>query len=81
MSEFGNVRKIRRLVRSQRVAGGQSAFALLLSKHPSIDLIVVANAEDDVDHIFDKAFIPSSIVADRLEHSSKVDEKVLEEEP
>jgi hypothetical protein len=69
------------LVRLQLIAGAQSAFALLLSKHPAIDLIAVANAEGDVDHLFDKAFIPSSIVADRLERSSKVDEKVLEEEP
>jgi hypothetical protein len=80
MSEFGNVRKIRRLVRSQLVAGAQSSFALLLSKHPVIDLMVVANSDGDVGHLFDKVLIPSTIVADRLEHSSKVGEKVMEEE-
>jgi hypothetical protein len=78
MYEFGNVRKIRRLVRSQLVAGAQSAFALLLSKHPAIDLMTVANADGDVGHLFDKVLIPSTIVSDRMEHSSKVGEKVLE---
>jgi hypothetical protein len=80
MSEFGNIRKIRRLVRSQLVAGAQSAFALLLSKHPVIDLMAVANADGDVGHLFERAHIPSTIVTDRLEQSSKVGEKVLEGE-
>jgi hypothetical protein len=62
------------------IAGAQSAFSLLLAKHPAIDLIAVVNAEGDVNHLFDKAFIPSCIVADKLEHNSKVDEKIAEEE-
>jgi hypothetical protein len=78
MSEYCNSRKIRRLVHSQLVAGAQSAFALLVSKHPAIDLMTVTNADGDVGHLFDKVLIPSTIVADRLEHSSKVGEKVLE---
>jgi hypothetical protein len=70
------------LVRAQLVAGAQSAFTLLLSKHPSVDLMAIANADGDVGHLFAKAHIPSTIVIDRLEHSSKVIEeaRVLEEE-
>jgi hypothetical protein len=79
MSEFGNIRKIRRLIRSQVIAGAQSVFALVLEKHPTIDLMAVVNAEGDVNHIFDTAFIPSCIVVDKLEHNSKVDEKIAEE--
>jgi hypothetical protein len=79
MSEFGNIMKIRRLIRSQVIAGAQSAFALLLAKHPTIDLMAVVNAEGDVNHLFDTTFIPSCIVADKLEHNSKVDEKIAEE--
>jgi hypothetical protein len=52
MSEFGNAKKIQSLVREQLVAGAQSAFALLLSNHPSIDLMAIANADGDVRHIF-----------------------------
>jgi hypothetical protein len=82
MSEFSNVRKIRSLVLAQLVAGAQSAFALLLSKHPSIDLMAIANADGDVGHLFAKAHIPSTIVVDRMEQNSKVVEeaRVLEGE-
>jgi hypothetical protein len=42
--------------------------------------MAVANANGDVGHLFKKAHIPSTIVADTLQHSSKVGEKVLEGE-
>jgi hypothetical protein len=41
--------------------------------------MTVVNAEGDVSHLFDTAFIPSCIVADKLERNSKVDEKIAEE--
>ena len=82
MSKFSNVKKIRGLIRAQLIAGAKSAFALVLSKHPSADLMAIANSDGNVGHIFAKTQIPATIVIDRLEDSSKVIEeaRILEEE-
>ncbi|KAK1683864.1 hypothetical protein QYE76_044712 [Lolium multiflorum] len=52
------------------------------NKHPSADLMAIANADDDVGHLFAKAHIPATIVIERLEDSTKAVEeaKIPEEE-
>jgi hypothetical protein len=75
MSKFSNVKKIQSLIRSQLIAGAKSAFALVLSRHPSANLMAIANADGNVGHIFAMAKIPAAIAIDRLEHGSKVDEE------
>jgi hypothetical protein len=82
MSKFSNTKKIRGLIRAQLIAGAKSAFALVLSKHPSADLMAIANADGNIGHLFSKTQIPAAIIIDRLEDSSRVikEARILEEE-
>ena len=73
MSKFSNAKKVRKLVRCQLLAGAESAFAFVLSQHPSLDLMAIANADGDVSRFYTSVKVPASIVIDRLEDSSKVD--------
>ena len=75
MSKFGNVKKIQSLIRTQLIAGAEAAFALVLSRHPSANLMAIANADGNIGHLFAKAKIPAAIVIERLEDSSKADEE------
>jgi hypothetical protein len=75
MSKFSNVKKIQSLIRSQLIAGAETAFALVLSRYPSTNLMAIANADGNVGYLFVKAKIPAAIAIDRLEDSSKVDDE------
>jgi hypothetical protein len=75
MSKFSNTRKIRGLIRAQLIAGAKSAFALVLLRHPSADLMEIANTDGDVGPLFPKTEIPATIVIERLEDSSKAVEE------
>jgi hypothetical protein len=74
MSKFSNVKKVQSLIRAQVIAGAETAFALLLSRHPSTDLMAIANADGNVVHLFAKAKISADIAIERLEDSSKADD-------
>jgi hypothetical protein len=74
-SEFGNVKKIKSLIRTQLIAGAEIAFALVLSKHPSANLMAIANADGNVGLLYSKARVPAVIAIERLEGSSKVNEE------
>jgi hypothetical protein len=76
MSKFGNAKKIQSLIRAQLIAGAETAFALVLSKHPSTDLMVIANADGKVGRFYPIVKVPTSIAIERLEDSSKVDDEV-----
>jgi hypothetical protein len=76
MSKFSNVKKIQSLIRSQFIAGAETAFALVLLRHPSTNLMAIANADGNVGHLFAKAKIPAAIAIERLEDSSKVGDEV-----
>lgn len=73
MSKFSNAKKVRKLVHSQLLAGAESAFAFVLSKHPSLNLMEIANADGDVSRFYPAVKVPASIIIERLEDSSKVD--------
>lgn len=73
---FKNAKKVRELVRNQLLAGAESAFAFVLSQHPSLDLMAIANADGDVSQFYPAVKIPASIVIDRLEDSTEVDDPV-----
>jgi hypothetical protein len=75
MSKFRNAKKIQSLIRAQLIAGAKTTFALVLLKHPSVDLMAIANADGNVGHLFAMAKIPDAIAIDRLEDSSKVDDE------
>jgi hypothetical protein len=73
---FKNAKKLRELVRNQLLAGAESAFAFVLSQHPSLDLMAIANADGDVSQFYPAVKVPASIVIDRLEDSTEVDDPV-----
>jgi hypothetical protein len=76
MSKFSNAKKVRKLIRAQLLAGAESAFAFVLSKHLSLNLMAIANADGDVSQFYPAVKVPTSIVIERLEDSSKVDVQV-----
>jgi hypothetical protein len=73
MSKFSNAEKVRNLVRSQLLAGAETAFAFVLTQHPSLDLESIAKADVDINQYFPAARDPASIVVARLEISSEAD--------
>jgi hypothetical protein len=76
MSKFSNAKNVRSLIHAQLLAGTEIAFALVLSKHPSANLMAIANADGDVNRLYPAVKVPASIVIERLENSSKVDAPV-----
>ncbi|KAK1684965.1 hypothetical protein QYE76_045813 [Lolium multiflorum] len=75
MSEFGNAKKIRDLVRAQVFAGARFALALVLARYPSANLLAIANAVGDFDTLYPKVLLPTNIIVDKLEEYSKVPEE------
>ena len=75
MSEFGNTKKIRDLVRAQLFAGARFTLALVLVRYPSANLLAIANAVGDLEPLYPKVVLPSNIIVDRLEESSKTSEE------
>ncbi|KAK1665018.1 hypothetical protein QYE76_053177 [Lolium multiflorum] len=75
MSEFGNAKKIRDLVRAQVFAGARFTLALVLARYPSANLLTIANAVGDLETLYPKALLPANIIVDRLEKDSKVPEE------
>ena len=71
MSNFRNAERVRALVRSQLLAGAETAFTFVLSQHPSLDLEVIAKADGNVSQCFPAVRVPASIVVARLEISSE----------
>jgi hypothetical protein len=63
------------LIRTQLIAGAEVAFALVLSRHPSANLMAIANADGNVGNLFSKTKVPAAIAIERLEDSSKVNEE------
>jgi hypothetical protein len=76
MSKFSNTRKIRSLIRAQLIAGAKAAFALVLVRHPSADLVTIANADGDLKPVYLMVEVPAAIVIERLEESSTATEEV-----
>jgi hypothetical protein len=58
-------------VQSQLLAGAETAFAFVLTQHPSLDLELIAKAYAHVNQYFPVVRHPTSIIADRLEVSSE----------
>jgi hypothetical protein len=54
MSEFSNTKKIQNLVRAQLIAGAKAVFALVISFHPSADLLAIANAVGELGPLYPK---------------------------
>jgi hypothetical protein len=52
ISNFGNAKRVRELVRFQLLAGAESGFAFVLSQHPSLDLIATTQADGNINQIF-----------------------------
>jgi hypothetical protein len=73
MSNFRNTEKVRELVRNQLLAGAESAFAFVLSQHPSLDLEAIAQDDGNISQYFLVVKTPASIVVARLENSTEVD--------
>jgi hypothetical protein len=71
MSKFINAKKVRGLVRTQLLAGDESAFAFVLSQHPLLDLEAIARADGNISQYFPAVKNPASMVAARLEISSE----------
>jgi hypothetical protein len=71
MSNFRNAERVRALVRIQLLAGAETAFAFVLSQHPSLDLEAIAKADADVSRYFPIVRDPASIIVARLEVSSE----------
>jgi ABC-type transport system involved in cytochrome bd biosynthesis fused ATPase/permease subunit len=75
MSEFGNTKKIRDLVRGQVFAGARFTLALVLARYPSANLLAIANAVGDLETLYPKVLLPANIIVDKLEKDSKVPEE------
>jgi hypothetical protein len=75
MSEFGNAKKIRDLVRAQVFAGARFTLALVLARYPSANLLAIANAVGDLETLYPKVLLPANIIVDKLEEYSKVPEE------
>ena len=75
MSEFSNTKKIRDLVLAQLFAGARLTLALVLVRYPSADLLAIANAVGDLEPLYPKVELPSNIIVNRLEESSKASEE------
>jgi hypothetical protein len=75
MSKFSNAKKVQSHIRAQPIARAETAFALVLSKHPSANLMAIANADGNVGHLFAQAKIPAAIAIEMLEDSSKADDE------
>jgi hypothetical protein len=73
---FKNAKKVRELVHNQLLAGAESAFAFVLSQHPSLDLMAIANADGDISQFYPAVKITTSIVIDWLEDNTEVDDPV-----
>jgi hypothetical protein len=75
MSEFGNAKKIRDLVRAQVFAGARFTLALVLARYLSASLLSIANATGDLEALYPKVLLPVNIIVDKLEEYSKVPEE------
>jgi hypothetical protein len=75
MSEFGNAKKIRDLVRAQVFAGARFTLALVLARYPSASLLSIANATGDLEALYPRVLLPANIIVDRLEEDSRVPEE------
>ncbi|KAK1680317.1 hypothetical protein QYE76_041165 [Lolium multiflorum] len=51
MSEFGNAKKVRDLVRAQVFAGAKFTLALVLARYPSAGLLSIANVTGDLEAV------------------------------
>ncbi|KAK1605403.1 hypothetical protein QYE76_029076 [Lolium multiflorum] len=71
MSEFGNTKKIRDLVRAQVFAGARFTLALVLARYPSASLLSIANATGDLETLYPKVLLPANMIVDKLEKDSK----------
>ncbi|KAK1617126.1 hypothetical protein QYE76_022643 [Lolium multiflorum] len=75
MSEFGNTKKIRDLVRAQVFAGARFTLALVLARYPSANLLSIANATGDLETLYPKVLLPANMIVDKLEKDSKAPEE------
>ncbi|KAK1597021.1 hypothetical protein QYE76_016424 [Lolium multiflorum] len=75
MSEFGNAKKVRDLVRVQVFAGAKFTLALVLARYPSAGLLSIANVTGDLEVLYPKVLLPANMIVDRLEKDSKVPEE------
>jgi hypothetical protein len=71
MSNFKNSERVRALVRSQLLAGAETALAFVLSQHPLLDLEAIAKSDGNVSQYFAAVRDPASILVARLEISSE----------
>ena len=75
MSEFGNTKKIRDLMRAQVFAGARFTLALVLARYPSANLLSIANATGDLETLYPKVLLPANMIVDKMEKDSKVPEE------
>lgn len=71
MSNFRNTERVRTLVRSQLLAGAETTFSFVLSRHPLLDLEAIAKADANVNQYFPVVRHPASIIVARLVVSSE----------
>jgi hypothetical protein len=76
MSKFSNAKKVQSLIRAQLLAGAETVFGLVPSKHPSVNLMEIAITDGDIRRFYHVVKVHASIVIERLEDNSKVDVKV-----
>ncbi|KAK1643060.1 hypothetical protein QYE76_060865 [Lolium multiflorum] len=75
MSEFGNAKKVRDLVRAQVFAGAKCTLSLVLARYPSACLLSIADATGDFEELYPKVLVPANIIVDRLEEESNAPEE------
>jgi hypothetical protein len=69
IENFRNAKRVRELVHFQLIAEAESAFAFILSQHPSFDLIAIANADGNIRQFYTAIKTHASIVIARLENN------------
>jgi hypothetical protein len=62
MSNFRNAERVRALVRIQLLAGAETAFAFVLSQHPSLDLEAIAKADSNINQYFPAVRNPAKLL-------------------
>ena len=71
MAKFKNPSEVRLLVRSQLIAGAETAFGFVQSRYPTLDLLLIANANpENLAQYYPLVREPALIIVDKLERST-----------
>ena len=72
MAKFKNPAEVRLLVRSQLIAGAETAFGFVQARYPTLNLLLIANENlDNLAQYYPLVREPALIVVDKLERSTK----------